>query len=144
MKRLGLCSRWPGSSPRPRPSRSPRSACSRTCPWPAGRAILLRSERALKRLHDVRLIEELHEKRIRLHPLVREFARSLTPEAETPEFRHACARRVAEAFEDFASLENTVQAEGVDLVQQALITALEFASEARTRPETPWPRCSAA
>ena len=87
--------------------------------------------RSLKRLHDVRLIEELHEKRIRLHPLVREFARSLTPKAETPEFRHACARRVAEALEDFASLENTVQAEGVDLVQQALITALEFASEAR-------------
>ncbi|MGD0039899.1 MAG: NB-ARC domain-containing protein, partial [Isosphaeraceae bacterium] len=87
--------------------------------------------RALKRLHDVRLIEELHEKRIRQHPLVREFARSLTPEAETPEFRHACARRVAEAFEDFATLENTVQAEGVDLAQQALIAALEFASEAR-------------
>ena len=87
--------------------------------------------RSLKRLHDVRLIEELHEKRIRLHPLVREFARSLTPEAETPEFRHACARRVAEAFEDFATLENTVQAEGVDLAQQALIAALEFASEAR-------------
>ncbi len=90
-------------------------------------------QRALKRLHDVRLIEELHEKRIRLHPLVREFARSLTPEAETPEFRHACARHVAKAFEDFASLENTVQAEGVDLVQQALITALEFA------PETQYP-----
>ena len=88
-------------------------------------------QRALKRLHHVRLTEELHEKRIRLHPLVREFARSLTPEAETPEFRHACARRVAQALEDFASLENTVQAEGVDLAQQALITALEFASEAR-------------
>ena len=58
-------------------------------------------QRALKRLHDVRLIEELHEKRIRLHPLVREFARSLTPEAETPEFRHACARRVAEAIRGF-------------------------------------------
>ena len=90
-------------------------------------------QRALKRLHDVRLIEELHEKRIRLHPLVREFARSLTPEAETPEFRHACARRVAKAFEDFATLENTVWTEGVDLVQQALITALEFA------PETQYP-----
>ena len=90
-------------------------------------------QRALKRLHDVRLIEELHEKRIRLHPLVREFARSLTPEAETPEFRHACARHVAEAFEDFATLENTVQAEGVDLVQQALITALEFASRGTGR-----------
>ena len=79
-----------------------------------------------------------------MHPLVREFARSLTPEAETPEFRHACARRVAQALEDFALLENTVQAEGVDLVQQARITALEFASEAGRGPETPWPCCSAA
>ena len=40
---------------------------------------------------------------------------SLTPKAETPEFRHACARRVAQAFEDFATLENTVRADGVDL-----------------------------
>jgi len=87
--------------------------------------------RSLKRLHDVRLIEELHEKRIRLHPLVREFARSLTPETETPVFRHACTRRVAKAFEDFDTLESSVWAGGVDLVQQALITALEFASEAR-------------
>ena len=31
--------------------------------------------RALKRLHDVRLVEELLEHRVRLHPLVREFAR---------------------------------------------------------------------
>ena len=44
-------------------------------------------QRVLKRLHDVRLIEELHEERIRLLPLVREFAQSLTPKAETPEFR---------------------------------------------------------
>ena len=102
-------------------------------------------QRALKRLHDVRLIEELHEKRIRLHPLVREFARSLTPEAETPEFRHACARRVAEGFEDFASLENTVQAEGVDLAA-AGADHRTWSSPQRhsTRPGTPWPRCSAA
>ena len=56
--------------------------------------------RALKRLHDVRLVEELLEHRVRLHPLVREFAEALTPEDETQEFRHSCARRIAKAFDD--------------------------------------------
>ena len=56
--------------------------------------------RALKRLHDVRLVEELLEHRIRLHPLVREFAEALTPNDETPEFRHSCARRIAKAFDE--------------------------------------------
>ncbi len=51
--------------------------------------------RALKRLHDVRLVEELLEHRVRLHPLVREFAEALTPKDETSEFRHSCARRIA-------------------------------------------------
>ena len=82
--------------------------------------------RALKRLHDVRLVEELHEHRVRLHPLVREFAASLTPPDETPEFRHDCARRVARAFEDFATLEDATRADGVDGLQQTLTTALDF------------------
>ena len=84
-------------------------------------------QRALKRLHDVRLIEELHEKRIRLHPLVREFARSLTPEAETPEFRHACAGRMAAAYEDYATLEEMARKHpGVTPLEDDLLTALGF------------------
>ena len=86
--------------------------------------------RALKRLHDVRLVEELLEHRVRLHPLVREFAEALTPQAETPEFRHACARRVALMFDDFTTLEEIVRDDGVDDLQQFLTTALQFASQA--------------
>jgi hypothetical protein len=82
--------------------------------------------RALKRLHDVRLIEELVEHRVRLHPLVREFAKALTPETETPAFRHNCVRRVLQAFEDFASLERICRANGVDGLEQTLMTALDF------------------
>ena len=82
--------------------------------------------RALKRLHDVRLIEELREHRVRLHPLVREFAAGLIPPSETPGFRHACAGRVVQAFEEFATLEDAVRTAGVDGLQQTLLTALDF------------------
>ena len=85
--------------------------------------------RALKRLHDVRLVEELLEHRIRLHPLVREFAEALTPKDETQEFRHSCARRIAKAFDDLTTLEEIVRSEGPDGLHYALATALEFASE---------------
>jgi len=85
--------------------------------------------RALKRLHEVRLVEELLEQRIRLHPLVREFAEALTPKDETEEFRRACAHRVAQAFEDFTAQEDAVRADGVDGLQQSLATARAFALE---------------
>jgi WD40 repeat protein len=84
--------------------------------------------RALRRLYDVRLLEELVDDRIRLHPLVREFARDLTLEAETPEFRNACARRVVFAFEDLNNLEDTVWNHSVSELEYCLSTALEFAS----------------
>jgi NB-ARC domain-containing protein len=82
--------------------------------------------RALDRLHDVRLVEERHAHRVRLHPLVREFARDLIPPSEAPGFRHDCARRVVRAFEDFATLEAATHADGVDVLQQTLLTALDF------------------
>jgi len=86
--------------------------------------------RALKRLHDVRLLEELLEDRVRLHPLVREFAEALTPKDETANFRHACARRVARAFDNISAWEDVVRSDGVDGLQQSLTTAHEFASHA--------------
>jgi WD40 repeat protein len=84
--------------------------------------------RALKRLHDVRLVEELLEHRIRLHPLVREFAEALTPTDETAEFRHNCARRIAKAFDNIGTLEEIVRSEGLDGLHYALATALDFTS----------------
>jgi hypothetical protein len=86
-------------------------------------------DQALKRLHDVRLVEELLERHVRLHPLVREFSAALTPPEETSSFHHACACRVARAFEDFTRLEWTVRADGIDALNQTLTTALAFASE---------------
>ena len=83
-------------------------------------------KRSLRRLHDVRLVEELHANRVRLHPLVREFAARLTPPSETPGFRHDCAYRVVRAFEDFATLEDATRADGVDVLQETLMTALDF------------------
>jgi WD40 repeat protein len=87
--------------------------------------------RALKRLHDVRLVEELLEHRVRLHPLVREFAEALTPDEQTREFRHSCASRISNAFEDLRNLEEIVRSEGPDGLHYALASALEFASESR-------------
>jgi WD40 repeat protein len=86
-------------------------------------------ERALEHLQDVRLLEELHADRVRLHPLVREFAAGLTPPEETAAFRHGCACRVARAFEDFTRLEETVRSDGADSLNHILTTALTFASE---------------
>jgi uncharacterized delta-60 repeat protein len=85
--------------------------------------------RALKRLHDVRLVEELLEHRVRLHPLVREFAEALTPKNETSEFRHSCALRLAKACDDVRTLEEIVRSDGADGLQDALAKALHFAAE---------------
>jgi len=86
--------------------------------------------RVFKRLHDVRLIEELLENRVRLHPLVREFAAGLTPPTETTEFRHACTRRVVLAFENISAWEDLTRSSGIDGLQQCLTTARDFASPA--------------
>ena len=84
--------------------------------------------RALKRLHDVRLVEELLEHRVRLHPLVREFAGALTPKDETLEFRHSCASRTAKAFDDLRTLEEILRSEGPDGLHYAIAAAAEFAA----------------
>ncbi len=90
-----------------------------------GRLSLLR--RAVKRLEDACLVERLEADQVRLHPLVREFARSLTPEAETPEFRLACAGRMAAAYEDYATLEEMARKHpGVTPLEDDLLTALGF------------------
>ncbi len=85
---------------------------------------------ALERLYDVRLIEELRHDHIRLHPLVREFADALTPKDEAPQFRHACACRVVEAFANVAAWEDFAGSNGIDGLEQCLTTAHDFATSA--------------
>jgi hypothetical protein len=62
--------------------------------------------RALKKLHAVSLIEELTGDRLRLHPLVQEFAARLSP----PAFRLKLAARVATTLWDLPRLQARVGA----------------------------------
>jgi hypothetical protein len=83
-------------------------------------------EDALERLAGSSLVKRLGENRgsVRLHPLVREFARRQSPPDETADFRRACAARLSAAFDEIATLESQVAARGVDAVQEDLIAAL--------------------
>jgi len=84
------------------------------------------SELALLDLEDASLVEELREKHVRLHPLVREFAAQQTPENETLHFRMWCAANLASAYEDFAILEEHCADRGIDALQEDLTIALNL------------------
>jgi WD40 repeat protein len=81
-------------------------------------------DRAVKRLYNACLVEELRQGKMRLHPLVREFARRQTPEPEAAAFRLRCAANLAAAYEDCATLESEVRRRGVDALEEDLSTAL--------------------
>ena len=76
--------------------------------------------RALKKLYDVSLIEELTGERLRLHPLVQEFAGKLSPTA----FRVEMAGRLAGALGDVQELEAQAMRRGTDAVLGDLRTGL--------------------
>ena len=90
-----------------------------------------RLDRALRRLVNVSLLEELQDDRVRLHPLVREFANRKTPEAEAPEFKQRCAVYLALAFEDIETLFEQYMRRGIDELQADLIAARAFAGDAQ-------------
>jgi WD40 repeat protein len=81
----------------------------------------------LKKLHAVSLIEELSDDRLRLHPLVQEFAVSLSQPPEP--FHMEMAERVAAEFKDLLRLQARVILYGVDVVIEDLRTALGFCIE---------------
>ena len=84
-------------------------------------------DEALRRLEDDCLVEELHRDQVRLHPLVREFAERLTPDATRDAFRLACAGRMAAAYEDYATLEEMARKHpGVTPLEDDLLVALGF------------------
>jgi WD40 repeat protein len=86
--------------------------------------------RALKQLQDASLVEGLHDDRVRLHPLVREFAARQTPEEEAASFRRACANNLAAAYADSTVLEDHARRRSIDAVQEDLSEALSFVSRA--------------
>lgn len=76
--------------------------------------------RTLKKLHEVSLIEELTGERLRLHPLVREFAAGLSPGA----FRVEMAAQLAQSLGDILNLEVQVRRRGIYAVLEDLRTGL--------------------
>jgi WD40 repeat protein len=82
--------------------------------------------RAVKRLDDACLIERLEADRVRLHPLIREFAaRQISPD-EVGDFRRECIERAAAALEHFPTLDALHVRRGVDGLQEDLIAILEL------------------
>ncbi|MBK8906197.1 MAG: hypothetical protein IPM53_33775 [Anaerolineaceae bacterium] len=77
-------------------------------------------------LADASLIERLENSRIRLHPLVREFAAQLTPKNEREEFLHQCAANLADGYENFEILAAQFNTRGIDEIQEDLLVALEL------------------
>ncbi|WP_437314415.1 effector-associated domain EAD1-containing protein [Sorangium sp. So ce385] len=71
-------------------------------------------EQALNELSEWSLVEELTQKAIRLHPLVREFAAARIEQREA--FAAACARQLGEALGEAGRLDAEVRARGLDAV----------------------------
>jgi FOG: WD40 repeat len=80
---------------------------------------------ALKKLHAVSLIEELTEDRLRLHPLVQEFAARLSPTS----FRIELAKQVAIALYDFSRLQTHVVRYGIYAVLEDVRTGLRLIAD---------------
>jgi WD40 repeat protein len=85
---------------------------------------------ALRELEANSLIESIQSnearagRRLRLHPLVRDFAARQTLEAEIPAFRQGLAANLAAAYGEITTLEAHCARRGIDALQHDLITAL--------------------
>jgi hypothetical protein len=82
--------------------------------------------RAAQRLDDACLVERVEGDQLRLHPLIREFARSQTPADQIDQFVCECLARVATALEECKTLETLYAGRGVDSLQEDLIAFLEL------------------
>jgi WD40 repeat protein len=98
----------------------------------AGLAVEARSgrlsplRRAVKRLDDACLVERLEADRLRLHPLIREFAAGQMSPKQVDEFRRQCLERATAALEHFPTLEALEVQRGLDGLQEDLIAILEL------------------
>lgn len=81
---------------------------------------------ALNELNDASFIEELAGDQIRLHPLVREFARDRTPLEKKAAFRGECARRLLTTFSDITTLERQCDRRGIDMLIYDFLAAKGF------------------
>jgi hypothetical protein len=87
----------------------------------------------LKRLDDASLVERLQEDHVRLHPLVHDFARHMTPDAKQKDFREACAIRLARAYDDFERLAWRAETHGYQAVFSDLRVGFDLLHDPRSR-----------
>jgi WD40 repeat protein len=95
---------------------------------------------ALNELNDASLIEELAGDQLRLHPLVREFARDQTPLEEKSSFRGECVGRLLKGFGDIETLERQCDRRGIDALLEDLLAAqalLDRANGEQSRSHDP-------
>lgn len=85
--------------------------------------------RALKRLANVCLAEELLGGQVRFHPLVREFANRKLPSDPGFDLRLRCASNMADAYSRYSGLEEHAQQRDVAAIQEDLIAALQLCPE---------------
>lgn len=83
---------------------------------------------ALEALDGASLIEQVDGATVRLHPLVHEFAFSLSDSWERYDFCHECARNLTVSFDDLAVLESNCRIRGVASVIVDILTARYFLS----------------
>jgi WD40 repeat protein len=79
---------------------------------------------ALRELEANSLVEPIQDRRLRLHPLVRDFAAHQTPEEGVVAFRQSLAANLAAVYGDIAVLEDHCARRGIDALQRDLLSAL--------------------
>jgi hypothetical protein len=87
----------------------------------------------LDELEKGSLIEELRGEEVRLHPLVREFAKQQTPVAEKDAFRRECVRRLLDGLTTIAILEAQCDWRGIDALLEDLLVAQAWLMDERER-----------
>mgnify|MGYP001260855963 FL=1 len=86
---------------------------------------------ALAELDDSSLTVELLSEQVRLHPLIRAFARKQIP--NTAEFCEECIRRLLAAFSDIVSLERQCDRRGIDALIEDLLSAHSYLDSVQIR-----------
>ncbi|MBN1814677.1 MAG: hypothetical protein JXA14_22750 [Anaerolineae bacterium] len=87
-----------------------------------------RLQRALRHLYNASLVEELRGDRVRLHPLIHDFAAGLLPADKARRLCRDCVAGLVGALENVAELEEQCTQRGVDSLQEDLLVALSLLS----------------
>ncbi|NIM15197.1 MAG: TIR domain-containing protein [Candidatus Aminicenantes bacterium] len=101
----------------------------------AGKSKLHRPlDKAFNLLHDLSMVEKLESdaRAIRLHPLVRAFAKGLIAEDETEDFKTSAAEKLKIAYFNYTRLKSELNARGVNAIIEDMQTGIIWWGSAKT------------